>query len=238
MADIANEPSLHFSGSIAQSNQAIVPRPSSTEPLNSHSNLNIHGQVEAIINLPVHEPQEQSSGTNVTNNANIANIMQEQQQPQYTPPSSTINFGMPIQLNAPTTARQLSRATLPLDGLQLDHQFPRRSSRPEQLNLVSPPRSPPLSALANAPPATNPAEAHNCTCPPIPRFKPRMTAFPVNPTSITFCSSATTSTPTTRQIPRGEQCQSVTPFYASTIHFLSKRFCTTFISPTAAQKSY
>ena len=30
MADVANEPSLHFSGFIAQSNQAIVQRPSST----------------------------------------------------------------------------------------------------------------------------------------------------------------------------------------------------------------
>ena len=40
MADVANEPSLHFSGSIAQSNQAIVSRPSSTQLPNSHSNLN------------------------------------------------------------------------------------------------------------------------------------------------------------------------------------------------------
>ena len=141
MADVANEQSLHFSGSIAQSNQAIVQRPSSTQLPNSHSNLNTHGQVEANINLPVHEPQEPSSSrNNVTNEAhNANNIMQEQQQPQYTPPSPPINFGMPTQLNAPNTARQLSQATMQFDGLQLDHQFPRRSSMPGQLNLVSPP---------------------------------------------------------------------------------------------------
>ena len=119
MKDVANEPSLQFSGSIAQSNQAIVPRPSSTQPLNSHSNLNTHGQVEASINLPVHEPQEPSSRTNVTNNAHITNnIMLEQQQPKYTPPSPPKNFVMPTQLNAPNAARKLSQATVHFDGLQ------------------------------------------------------------------------------------------------------------------------
>ena len=109
MADVANELSLHLSGSIAQSNQAIVPRPSSTQTLNSHSYLNTHGQIEANINLPVYEPQERSSRTNVTNNAHIANnIMQEQQQPQYTPPSPPINFGMPTQLNAPNSPTTVS----------------------------------------------------------------------------------------------------------------------------------
>ena len=66
MADVANEPSLHFSVSIAQSNQANVQRPSSAQLPNSHFNLNAHGQVEANINLPVHEPQEPSSRTNVS----------------------------------------------------------------------------------------------------------------------------------------------------------------------------
>ena len=158
MADVANEPSLHFSGSIAQSNQAIVQRPSSAQLPNSHFNLKTHGQVEANINLPVHEP---SSRTNVTNDAHVANnIMQEQRQPQYTPPSPPINFGMPTQLNAPNTARQLSQATMHFDGLQLDHQFPRRSSMPGQLNLVSPSRSLPLNTLVNAPLALNPQQAH------------------------------------------------------------------------------
>ena len=60
MSDVANEPSLHFSGCIAQSNQAIVSRASSTQFPNSHSKLNTHGQVEANINLPVHEPHEPS----------------------------------------------------------------------------------------------------------------------------------------------------------------------------------
>ena len=71
MADVANEPSLHFSGSIAQSNQAIVQRPSSAQLPNSHTNTNTHGQVEANINLTVHEPQEPSSRTNVTNDAHV-----------------------------------------------------------------------------------------------------------------------------------------------------------------------
>ena len=105
MADVANEPSWHFSGSIAQSNQAIVQRPSSAQTLNSHSNLNTPGQIEANINLPVHEPHEPSR-TNVTKKAHAANnIMQEQRQPQYTPPSPPINFGMPTQLNDPKTTR-------------------------------------------------------------------------------------------------------------------------------------
>ena len=52
MADVANEPSLHFSGSIAQSNQAIVHRPSSTQLPNSHFNLKTHGQVEATHQPP------------------------------------------------------------------------------------------------------------------------------------------------------------------------------------------
>ena len=67
MADVANEPSLHFFDSIAQSNQPIVRRPSSTQLPNSHFNLKTHGKVEANINLPAHEPQEPSSRTNVTN---------------------------------------------------------------------------------------------------------------------------------------------------------------------------
>ena len=104
MADDANEPSFHFYGSIAQSNQAIVQRPSTQHP-NSLSNLCTHGQVEASINLPVHKPQEPSRKNNVTNDAhNANNIMQEQQQPQYTLPSPPINFGMSTQLNAPNTA--------------------------------------------------------------------------------------------------------------------------------------
>ena len=93
MADVASKPSLHFSGFIAQSNQAIFQRPFSTQPQNSHSNLNTHGQVEPNTNLPDHKPQEPSSRTNVTNNAhNANNIMQEQQRPQYTPPSPPINL--------------------------------------------------------------------------------------------------------------------------------------------------
>ena len=119
MADVANEQSFHFSGSIAQSNPAVFSRPSTTQPLNSNSNLNTHGKFEANFNLPVYEPLEPISRTNVTTNVHVANnIMQEQEQPQFTPPSSPINFGMPIELNAPNKARQLSQATLHFDGLQ------------------------------------------------------------------------------------------------------------------------
>ena len=188
MADVANEPSLHFSGSIAQSNQAIVQRPSSTQLPNSHSIFNTHCQVEANINLPVHEPQEPSSKTNVTNDAHVANnIMQEQQQPQYTPPSPPVNFGMQTQLNAPNTARQLSQATMHFDGLQLNHQFPRQSSMPGQFNLVSPPRSPPLNTLATAPLALNPQQAHiNIPAPPIPVLNPAPPHFPLIPPAFLF----------------------------------------------------
>ena len=200
MADVANESSLHFSGSIAQSNQEIFPRPSSTQPINSHSNLNTHGQVEPNVNLPVHKPHEPSRRTNVTNNAHVANsIMQEERRPHYTPPSPPINFGMPTQLNAPNKALQMSQATMHFDGLQLDHQLPRRSSMPGQLNLVSPPQSPLLNAFANAPLALNPPQAHINVPAPIPPIKPRTTAFSVNPTSIPLSSFAATSTPTTRQ---------------------------------------
>ena len=161
MEEVANEQSLHFSGSIAQSNQAIVQQPSSAQLPNSHFNLNTHGQVEANINLPVREQQEPSNRTNVTNDAHVANnIMQEPRQPQYTPASPPINFGMPTQLNAPNTARQQSQATMHFDGLQLDHQFPRRSSMPGQLNLASPPRAPPLNTLVNAPLTLIPQQAH------------------------------------------------------------------------------
>ena len=52
MADVAIEPSMHLSGSIAQSNQTNAIRASSAQLLNSHPlDLNTHGQVEANINL-------------------------------------------------------------------------------------------------------------------------------------------------------------------------------------------
>ena len=180
MADVANEPSLHFSGSIAQSNQAIVQRPSSAQLPNSHFNLNTHGQVEANNNLPVHEP---STRTNVTNDAHVANnIMQEQRQHQFTPPSPPTDFGMPTQLNAPNTARQLSQAKMHFDGLELDHQFPHRSSMPGQLILVSPSRSLHLNTFVNAPQALYPQQAHiNVPAPPSPVLNPAPPQFPLIP---------------------------------------------------------
>ena len=132
MADVANEPSLHFSGSVAQSKQAIVSCPSSTQLPNSHSNLNKLGQVEANINLPVHEPYKPSRN-NVTNDAHNANKTMLEQQPQATPPSPPINFGIPTQLNAKNKAQQLSQATCNFDGSQLYYQYPRRLSMSGQL---------------------------------------------------------------------------------------------------------
>ena len=184
MADVANEPSLHFSGSIAQSNQAIVQRPSSTQLPNSHFNLNTYSQVEASI----HESQEPSSRTNVTNDAhNANNKTPEQQQPQYTPPSPQVNFGMPTQLNAPNTARPLSQATMHFDGLHLDHQFPRRLSMLGKLNIVSPSHSPPLITHVNAPLALNPQQAHiNVPAPPSSVLNPAPPHFPLIPPAFRF----------------------------------------------------
>ena len=129
------------------------------------------------------EPQEPSSRANVTNNAHVAkNIMQEQQQPQYTPQSPSIIFGMPTQLNAPNTVRQLSQATMHFDGFQLYHQFPRRLSMPGLLNLVSPPCSLPLNVLAKAPIAPNPQQAHiNIPAFPSPVLNPVPPHFPLVP---------------------------------------------------------
>ena len=127
MADVANKPSLHFSGSITQSNQAIVQRPSSTQLTNSHSNFNTNGQVEANINLPVHEPQEPSSRNNVTNEAhNANNIMQEQQQPQYTPPS-------PCQLNYANSTKRPKHSPTTVSSNNALRWFTVRSSIPAQV---------------------------------------------------------------------------------------------------------
>ena len=237
MADVANEPSLHFSGPISQSNQAIVQRPSSTQLRNSHFNLNTLGQVEANINLPVHEPQKPCSRDNVTNDAYVANnIMQGQRQPQYTPPSPPINFGMPTQLNAPNTARQLSQATMPFDGLQLDHQFPRRSSMPGQLNSVSPSRSLPLNTLVNAPLALNSQQAHiNVPAPPSPVLYPEPPHFPLIPPAFRFPPSPPQALPLQATNPVANNVNP-TPFSACTIHFLRKRFRTSINSSTTPTK--
>ena len=96
--------------------------------------------------------------------------MQEQRQPQYTPPSPPINFGMPTHLNAPDTARQLSQTTMHFDRLTLNRQFPRRLSMLGHFNLVSPAHSPPLNATVNAPLAPNPPQEHINVPSPHPRF--------------------------------------------------------------------
>ena len=237
MADVANEPSLHFSGSIAQSNQAIVQRPSSAQLPNSHFTLNTHGQVEANINLPVHEP---SNRTNVTNDAHVANnIIQEQRQPQYTPPSPPINFGMPTQLNAPNTARQLSQATMHFDGLQLDHQFPRRSSMPGQLNSVSPSRSLPLNTPVNAPLALNPQQAQiNVPAPPSPVLNPAPPHFPLIPPAFRFPPSPPQALPLQATNPVANKVNLLphsppAPFLSSANNFVPQ-----LIHPPPPQKSF
>ena len=94
---------------------------------------------------------------------------------------------MPTQPNAPITARQLSQATMHFDGLQLDHQLPRRSSMPGQLNLVIPPRSAPLNILVNAPLPHNPQHAHiNVPAPPSPVLNPAPLHFPLIPPAFRF----------------------------------------------------
>ena len=239
MAYVANEPSLHFSGSIAQSNRAIVQRPSSAQLPNSHINLNTQGQVEANINLPVHEPEEPSSRTNVTNDAHGANsTRQEQQQPQNTPPSPPVTFGMPTQLNALNTARQLSQATMHFDGLQFDHQFPRRSSKPGQLNLDSPPRSPPLNTLVNAPLALNPQQAHiNVPAPPSPVLNPAPPHFPLIPPAFRFPPSPPQALPLHATNPVANNVNLLphslpTPFISSANVFVPQ-----LIQPPSPQKS-
>ena len=240
MADVANEPSLHFSGSIAQSNQAIVQRPSSAQLSNPHSNLNAQGHVEANINLPVHEPQEPSSRTNVANDAHVANkIKQEQQQPQYTPPSPPVNFGMPTELNASNTTRQLSQATMHFAGLQLDHHFPRRSSMPGQLNLVSPPRSPPLNTLVNAPLALNPQQAHiNVPAPPSPVLNPAPPHFPLIPQAFRFPPSPPQALPLSATNPVANNVNMLT--HSPLLPFISSAnvFVPQLIHPPPPQKSF
>ena len=73
------------------------------------------------------------------------------------------------------------------DDLQLDHQLPRRSSMPEQLSLASTPHSPTLNALANAPLAPNPPQAHiNVPAPPSPVLNPVPPHFPLIPPAFRF----------------------------------------------------
>ena len=59
------------------------------------------------------------------------------------------------------------------DGLQLEDLLARRSRMPRQFNLVSPPHSPPLNALVNAPPPLNQRQANvNVFAPPLPFLNP------------------------------------------------------------------
>ena len=164
--------------------------------------------------------------------------MQEQQQPQYTPPSPPINFGVPTQLNAPNTARQFSQATMHFDGLQLDHQSPRRSSMPGQLNLVSPPRSPPLNTLVNVPLARNPQHAHiNVPAPPSTVLNPVPPHFPLISPAFRFPPSSPQALPVPATNPVANNVNLLphsppTPFISSANVFVPQLF-----HPPPPQKS-
>ena len=132
MADVANEAILLLFDSIAQSNQ-VTPIPASPAPiLTLHSlDLNTHSQIEANIILIVDRVQETSSRNNVMNRAPLeTNIMQKQQQPQFTPLSSSMNFALPAQINAPNRARQLSQTTMKCHAVLSNNQIDRKLSMP------------------------------------------------------------------------------------------------------------
>ena len=57
---------------------------------------------------------------------------------------------MPTQLNVSNTTGQLSQTTMHVNSLPLDEQLDRRSSTPELLNPVSPPRSPRFKHLQHS----------------------------------------------------------------------------------------
>ena len=118
IAEVAKKPSVHLSASIAQANQVTAIRASSAQTLNSHSSdLKTHKKDEANIKLTFKRPEENGTRNLVFTNASHAtNINQEQQHPQYTPPSPSIIFGMQAQLNDSNTTRQLSRITMHFDG--------------------------------------------------------------------------------------------------------------------------
>ena len=108
IADFANELSVHVSDSIAQSNKAPAIRASSAEILNLHLfDLNKHGQVGGYFNITVKRSEDAGNRNLVIHNAHVeTNIIQRQQQPQITPPSPPVNFGMPAQINARNTAER------------------------------------------------------------------------------------------------------------------------------------
>ena len=165
--------------------------------------------------------------------------MQVQQQPQFTPPSPPINFGMPSQLNDPNTARQLSQATMHFEGLQLDHQFPRRLSMAGQLNIVCPPRSPTLNALVNAPLAPNPPQTHmNVPALPNPVLTPVSPHSPLIPPAFRFASSPPQTLPLHANNPVANEVNLLhhsppTPFISSANVFVPR-----FIHPPPPQKRY
>ena len=150
---------MHFSGSIAQSNQAIFPRRSSTQPLNSHSNLNKHGEVEANINPPVHEPQEPSSRTNVTNNADFKQY-QARAATASIYASITIKFLYSNSTKRPKHSPKTVSSNNALRWFKFISPIHSQVEHAQQLNLVSPSRSPSLNALTNAPLAPKPPQAH------------------------------------------------------------------------------
>ena len=145
MADVANEPSMHLSGSIAQSNQTNAIRATSAQLLNSHPlDLNTH-EVEANIDLTDNRLE---TGNIVNKSAPLETHSRTATPSIYT---SIITNRLWYASTIPNTARQLSLPTMHFDGLQLVDQLADRSSMRGQLKLLSRSRSPPLNALANVP---------------------------------------------------------------------------------------
>ena len=96
LAYIANEPNLHVSGYIAQSNQT-------TAILLPLFNLTTHknGLVDANISLTIRRLEETSKRKKVNKKTNLGtNNLHEQTQPQNTQLTSVSNFVISAQLNA------------------------------------------------------------------------------------------------------------------------------------------
>ena len=125
------------------------------------------------------------------------------------------------------------------DGLQLDHQFPRSSSMPGQLNLVSPSRSLPLITLVNALVALNPTQAHiNVPAPPSPVLYLAPPHFPLMPPAFRFPPLPPQSLPLQATNPVANNVNLLphsppAPFISSAINFVPQ-----LIHPPPPQKSF
>ena len=156
--DVANELSLHLSGSFAHSNQATAIRASSDQPLNSHPlDLNKHGQIEANINLTFNRPEERGNRnlfihyavleTNINSSSSIYTYIA----------TNKLRYDGKIKQHEHSSTVVSSYRAFRWSAIERPTS---RSSMPGQLNLFSPPRSPPLNALANDPLIPDQPQSH------------------------------------------------------------------------------